>query len=723
VTHDLDSLADSRLIRAARRYFTLAQDRRTFVWAMDSALRPTGANAAWEEFTGQSRDQYLELGWLEAVHPEDRERCLAAIQANVPEHRPFTLEIALRRHDGVFRRHLINAMPVRDESGSVVEWFGTATDVEAERVRLSQTLAELRELRERLIALTDGAEALLRSAAVDDVRRAVCDLAARVLPADGYAIWSFAPQASSWRVLYSCGLSETFTREEIPGNEVWYSEPFVADSLGDDRLAHRAGAYAREGIASFISVPLPVEGLRHRTLVAYYRTPHVTTESERQVAVALGHLAAAALSNAEQRLREAQARQEAERQSRRMAFLAEISSLFGSLDLESSFRRLAELAVPALGDWCTIDMERDGGLRRVAVVHPNPAMVDLAHQITTRYPVDMAAPRGAGHVLRTGQAEIYPRITDDQLAAGARDADHLRMLRALNLRSALLVPLTARGRTMGVFTLVTTTSDREYDETDLRFVEQVAARAAMAIDNARLYEEAQRANRAKDDFLALLSHELRTPLNAIMGWAQVLLNASARAGDPDSTQARGLEIIRRNAQLQANLVEGLLDVARVATEGLPLVRQPLDLAEAAAAAVEAIRPAASERGLQVQLTVTTACRVFADPNRLQQILSNLLANALKFTERDGRIDVRVSAEKDWATVVVSDTGAGIPLEFLPHVFDRFRQADSSSTRRYGGLGLGLWLVQELVRAHGGTVEVTSEGEGRGSSFSVRLPVI
>ena len=722
MTHDLDSVADRRLIRAARRYFTLAQDRRTFVWAMDPSLRPTGANAAWEEYTGQSREQYLELGWLEAVHPDDRERCLTEIQTHVPDHLPFTLEIALRRHDGVYRRHLIKAMPVRDEAGAVVEWFGTATDVEAERARLSHTLAELRDLRERLIALTDGAETLLRPAAVDDVRRAVCDLAAQVLPADGYAIWSLDPQASSWRVLYSRGLSKSFARQELPGVEVWYSEPFVADCLTDDRLAHRASAYAREGIASFISVPLPVEGHRHRTLVAYYRTPHVTTESQRQVAVALGHLAAAALSNAEQRLREAQARQEAERQSRRMAFLAEIASLFDTLDPESSFRRLAELAVPALGDWCTIDMERDGRLRRVAVAHPDPAMVELAHQLNARYPVDLSAPRGAGQVLRTGQAELHRTITDGQLAAGARDADHLGMLRALNLRSAILVPLTARGRTMGVLTLVTTTSDREYDETDVRFAEQVASRAAMAIDNARLYEEAQRANRAKDDFLALLSHELRTPLNAIMGWAQVLLNASARAGDADSTQARGLEIIRRNAQLQANLVEGLLDVARVATEGLPLVRQPLEIAEAAAAAVEAIRPAAAERGLQVQLAVTTACRVLADPNRLQQILSNLLANALKFTEREGRIDVRVSSETEWCTVVVSDTGAGIPPEFLPHVFDRFRQADSSSTRRYGGLGLGLWLVQELVRAHGGTVEASSEGEGRGSSFVVRLPV-
>jgi len=186
--------------------------------------------------------------------------------------------------------------------------------------------------------------------------------------------------------------------------------------------------------------------------------------------------------------------------------------------------------------------------------------------------------------------------------------------------------------------------------------------------------------------------------------------------------ARGLEIIQRNAKLQAELVEGLLDVARVATGGLPLSREVLDPAEAAAAAVEAIRPVATERGVHVQLHAVRTARISADPNRLQQILSNLLANAMKFTDAGGRIDVRVRESGADCEIEVADTGAGIAPEFMPHVFERFRQADSSSTRRHGGLGLGLWLVQELVKTHGGSIHAASAGPGKGSSFTIRLPL-
>jgi PAS domain S-box-containing protein len=735
VASDTDPLAPDRQARAARRYRALVADREAFIWVMDPKLRPTGANQAWEAYTGQSRDDYLTLGWLDAIAEPDRARCLREIERNAPLERPFGIELAIRRRDGVYRRHAIRAVPVRDEHGTVVEWIGTATDVEADRLisdreveerraieaDLLVTLAEHRELRARLVALTDGAEGVLREGSLAGVRRAICDLAEHVLPADAYAIWSLDVSASVWQVVHHVALPESLLAPQ-PGGEVAFTDPLVADELQGHLPPHREAAYRAAGIASLISVPLPIDGIRRGAVVAHYRRPHHTSEAEVQVAVALGHLAAAAISNAEARARQEAMRADAERQSRRMAFLAEVSTLLASLDFSASFRRLAELAVPSLGDWCAIDVERDGLLVRVAVAHPDPAMVVLAQKLYERFPVRRDDVVGVARVLRSGQSELHSHITDEMVAAAVQDKEHLNILQSLTIRSAILAPIMARGRTLGVLTLVSSRDDRHYDDTDLRFVEEVARRAATAIDNARLYEDAQRANRAKDEFLALLSHELRTPLNAVMGWAQILLNASTSA-PLDSQHRRGLEIIRRNARLQAELVDGLLNVARVATGGLPLTLQPIDVGEATHSAIEAIRPIAVERGLQVQLAVeSNGCRVLADPNRLQQVLSNLLSNALKFTHVGDRIEVGVRQREKWCEIEVTDSGTGIAPEFLPHVFERFRQADSSTTRRHGGLGLGLWLVHELVRSHGGSVTASSPGPGRGSTFVVRLPL-
>jgi PAS domain S-box-containing protein len=819
---------------------------------MDPHLRPTGRNLAWERYTGQTENQYGDLGWLDAIPQGDRDRCLRAIESHVPREQPFTFDLAIRRHDGVYRRHSIRAIPVRDERGALIEWVGTATDVEDqlaaieqlramdERLRLTYeaarvgtwewipargelrwsnemyrmlgidpgelrpsveawtsaihpedvvtttrewvraleqsdavaqefrivrrdatvlwvlsratvirneagtvvrvlglnmdvterrameeqmavALAEHRDLRERLVALTDGAEPVLRAATMDDVRAAICDLAARVLPADAYAVWSFDPATAIWKVDMSRDLGEPFVSQRIPGVEAPFTEPLIADTLQQDYLASRAAAYREEGIYSFISVPLPIGGVRRGTIVAYYRAPHLTTSAERQVAAALGHLAAAALSNAEARLRQEQMRVEAEQHSRRMAFLAEASNLLSTIDYEESFKRLTEIAVPWLADWCAIDVERDGRVFRIAVAHPDPAKLVIAEQVHARRGGFIDESTSIGRVLRSGVSELLPEITDELLVRSARSAEDLANFRALGIRSAIVAPLIARGRTFGVLSLVSGSVSRRYDETDLRFVELVARRAAMVIDNARLYEEARRANHAKDEFLAVLSHELRTPLNAIMGWTQVLL--TPRAADTERPLRRGLEIIQRNARLQAELVEGLLDVARVATGGLPLSREILDPAGLAATVVEGIRPAANDRGLEMRFTAPPGeCRVLADPNRLHQILSNLLSNAIKFTDPGGTVSVRVAGADQWCEIEVSDTGAGIVEEFLPFVFERFRQADSSATRRHGGLGLGLWLAHELVTAHGGTIRAASEGPGRGSTFTVRLPV-
>jgi len=234
------------------------------------------------------------------------------------------------------------------------------------------------------------------------------------------------------------------------------------------------------------------------------------------------------------------------------------------------------------------------------------------------------------------------------------------------------------------------------------------------------YEEARAANRAKDEFLATLSHELRTPLSAIVGWTHML-----RTGQLDSgTAARAIETIDRNARVQTQLISDILDVSRIVSGKLHLEVRPLELASTIAAALDTVRPSADAKGVVLVSSLEPAgMPVSGDPDRLQQVVWNLLANAIKFTPRGGRVELRLRRANTHAEVVVEDTGPGIPRAFLPHVFERFRQADGSSTRAHGGLGLGLAIVRHLVEAHGGTVRAENAAEGTGSVFTVRLPIM
>jgi signal transduction histidine kinase len=231
--------------------------------------------------------------------------------------------------------------------------------------------------------------------------------------------------------------------------------------------------------------------------------------------------------------------------------------------------------------------------------------------------------------------------------------------------------------------------------------------------------EAELANRTKDEFLATVSHELRTPLNAIVGWVGML-----RAGQlDDDTAIKAIEIIDRNAKLQTKLIEDILDVARIASGKLLLDLHPVELPQVIQAAVDSMRPSADAKRIRLQVSLEPkAGRVSGDPSRLEQIIWNLLSNAVKFTEPEGEIDISLQGTESHVEIVVSDNGKGIPAEFLPHVFDRFRQADGSTTRQ-GGLGLGLAIVWHLVELHGGTIEASSAGEGKGATFKVRFPCV
>src|SRR3989442_90017 len=282
-------------------------------------------------------------------------------------------------------------------------------------------------------------------------------------------------------------------------------------------------------------------------------------------------------------------------------------------------------------------------------------------------------------------------------AAPDTDAEHRAALRALGLRSIMVVPLSARGRRLGAITFCSAESGRRYGGPDLAFAEDLAGRAAQAIDNARLYRTAQEASRAKDEFLATVSHELRTPLTAIVGWARVLRSRPLDA----ATIGNALETIERNARAQAQIINDLLDVSRIITGMLRLNVRPIDLVVVIGEAVAALRPAIEAKALELATDLhPTAAPFVGDPDRLQQVVWNLLSNAVKFTPAGGPIVLQLTRAKGQAQITVTDTGQGITAEFLPYVFDRFRQAESVSSRSHSGLGLGLAIVLHIVELHG-----------------------
>jgi signal transduction histidine kinase len=352
------------------------------------------------------------------------------------------------------------------------------------------------------------------------------------------------------------------------------------------------------------------------------------------------------------------------------------------------------------------------------IAHVDPEKEQLAKQVEIS-PQDLTSETlPVVRVFQTGEAEVFADLSDEELRASVRDEGKYLALKELGLRSAVVVPIRGRHSQMGVIGFASASPGR-YTAPELFLAQELARRIGMALENARLYREAQAANRTKDEFLATLSHELRTPLNAIAGWAQIL---RSRRLD-EVTTVRAFEAIERNTKAQAELIEDMLDVSRIITGRLQLRLQPVRLSDAVEAALDSVKPAAEAKGVRIEISVSEGGGLISgDPQRLQQVVWNLLSNAVKFTPGGGCVRVRLKYSDNDATLTIADTGRGIPALFLPYVFDRFRQAETMSNRTSGGLGLGLSIARHLVELHGGVIEASSEGEGRGATFTVTLPL-
>jgi two-component system CheB/CheR fusion protein len=403
-----------------------------------------------------------------------------------------------------------------------------------------------------------------------------------------------------------------------------------------------------------------------------------------------------------------------------LRFLLEVSErLAFSLDYEAALRAAVRLAVPTLAEGAVVDVLEHGQMRQMAAEHVDGAKLAVLEQLAAEYPAPLDAPSGSARVIRTGKTEWRAAWPAEAMADGDRPVDerHAELLRQLGGQARLSVPVGVGERVVGALTLFLDAAGRSFGPPEIAVAEELGRRTGVALENARLYREAQEASQLRDEFLATLSHELRTPLNAIVGWSEMLRQGSL---DPRTT-ARAVETIQRNAQLQTQLISDILDVSRIIAGKLRLNYADFDLAELVTGVVDSVRPAAAAKGVELVPVLPGERLPFhADSGRVQQIVGNLLANAVKFVPGAGRIEVRVTPAPTFVELSVADNGLGIRPEHLPHIFERFRQGEPSRGRRHGGLGLGLAIVKHLVELHGGQVEAANR-EGGGAVFTVRLP--
>jgi PAS domain S-box-containing protein len=432
---------------------------------------------------------------------------------------------------------------------------------------------------------------------------------------------------------------------------------------------------------------------------------------------------------------EAALQSELEAAERRAAFLAEASSILvaTSLDFDSTLKALARLAVSRLAEWCVIHSAHDGGLARAELAHRDPQAEPLLERAVPRT-LDGDWSQAVHSVISTGQAQALDGIARAHAsgaaaagvaasAAGASAAepagDVAAILAEIRAGSVMITPLLGRGRVLGAITFVAGATGREYDDDDLSLAEELGRRAAIALDNARLYREAQEANRAKADFLAVISHELRTPLNAIMGYSD-LLDAEI-SGNLSAKQRRQVDRIRASARHLLQLIEEILSFARIEAGGEEVTPDLTDAVELGDEALAVIEPMADAKGLTVQLHVPQQSLLMeTDAGKARQVLVNLLSNAVKFTERGG-VTLSVERRGEHVHFEVSDTGIGINSEQMAHIFDPFWQAERPNTRRVGGTGLGLAVSRRYVRLLHGDLTIDS-APGQGTRVSVVLPL-
>jgi signal transduction histidine kinase/putative methionine-R-sulfoxide reductase with GAF domain len=524
-------------------------------------------------------------------------------------------------------------------------------------------------------------------------------------------------------------LGEKLPRKDGKGRSwqvILTGEPFFSNHLS------RINARTTSPIESFIAIPLKWQDQVFGLLEIDAKEPEAFKPEDLEILQKVGQALSGPIQLAIRYAAEKEALKQAQEAKVRLAFLSEASALLSaSLDYEATLQQVVNLAIPRLADWCAIDLpDKNGGVTQVALAARDTEKIQQAEELRQRYPPIQGVPSGLLQVLETGQPFCIFEITDDMLVQSARDSEHLELLRKFHLRSMILVPLNARGRTLGVLTLANTRPQLLYGPADLEMAQELAGRAAMALDNALLYQEAQKAIRTRDDFLSIAAHELKTPVTSLRGYTQLLQRQFRKEAMLDPAQVslqRKLDIIELQSQKMSKLIGRLLDISRLEASKLTLERQATNLVGLVEQALSNLQTGASLHTLNLDVKLAPAesrsITAMVDPLRIEQVVVNLLDNAVKFSPEGGEIRVEIGLSViDASTMVrvsVTDQGVGIPVEQRDHIFDRFYQAHSEG--HLGGMGLGLYISHQIVELHGGQL-VAEFPDGGGTCFVFTLPV-
>ncbi|WP_437987545.1 sensor histidine kinase [Sorangium sp. So ce117] len=494
----------------------------------------------------------------------------------------------------------------------------------------------------------------------------------------------------------------------------------LSDAAADAGRFSGDGYFARYRPMSLLCAPILRQGEVVGLLYLENNLVEGAFTPERLTALSLlATQAAISLENARLLANEQAARAAAEAAERRAAFLGEAGDILsGSLDYGETLSRIAQLSVRSLCDWCVIDVVEGGEIRRISWAHRDPTLESLIEELERRYPPGRDSPHPAATVLRSGEPLLLPELSEAILRGHCEDDGHVRLLRALGTASSITVPLVARGQPIGALSIVSSAPERRYGDADLELVQEVARRAAIAIDNARLYRAAQEAIRARDEFLTVATHELNTPMTSLTLSLEAM-DRTLRSGRTWDPQAMGRQIDRalRQAARLTRLNSELLDVSRIHAHRLPLEVEEVDLGAIVRDAIARFKLDLARAGCAVSLRDGGPIVGLWDRSRIDQIVTNLLANAIKFGAGKP-VEVFLGEEDSVARLSVRDHGIGIDPARQGQIFERFERAVSD--RHYGGLGLGLYISRRIAEAHGGSIRVES-ALGAGATFVVELP--
>jgi PAS domain S-box-containing protein len=664
--------ASNRFAESDKAFRLLADAMPQIVWCINS----TGTsmlylNQRWYAYTGLTIEQSLQEGPNQVIHSDDRGQAELLWAESLVNGTPYETELRLRAVDGSYRWFLVRCVPVRNPDGEILQWFGTSTDIDDRK----RTEESLRRVMQRF-ALAE--EAALGFVYEWDVVTDRVERSAGITALLGYGPEDLDGHRLDW---FSLVHPEDQSRlQNALANEVQGVERYSYEY----RVRHKNGHYC------------------------YVWDRAVLTRNEQgQVVRVIGSTVDIT---------------ERKRAATSSALYAEVSdALANSLDPHETINRVLPLLVPKIADYGVVQLLEDSGkIAVVATAHRDPVGKEALDTLVSSYQPHLYSDSIASKVINRGEPLLITQVSETFYTSLPYDPSIIQLVRQINPQSFIAVPLLSRQGVIGVLTLGLVDEHHRYTNNDLVMVQELARRCVLALENARLYADAQRAIRQRDAFLSVAAHELRTPLTSMLGQAQLAQRRLSQAGVLSDRDRRSFEVIITQVGRLNRLITDLLDVSRLEQGQLQMARDLLDFNQLVDQVVEDIRPTLQSHTLGYQ-GLSEPQLILGDAGRLEQVLQNLLHNAVKYSPQGGEVQVTLFREEDRAVLEVRDQGIGIPAEALKNLFKRFFRAENATRLRITGVGVGLYVVHEIVSMHDGMITVHSV-ENEGTTFRISLPL-